>query len=125
MIRNPFLCIALAFVFSSYPKDVLSGDTSKFIIRKDGEKQGIWETNYFLSKKRKSTCEYQNGKKSGTCQTYYKSGFLKMYTHYTNNRKDGLECFYINRVRHESIKRCVRYENGKKKETIKDFWPDL
>ena len=119
MLKNIFLCISSFFVFSTYAEDALSPDTATVNIRKDGKKEGVWENNYFLSHKLKSTCEFENGKKSGICHKYYKSGFLKMYTQYTNNKKDGLECFYIDKVRHESQKRCVRYKNGKIKERIK------
>lgn len=125
MFKNIFSCLLMVVVFSSYAEDVLSCDTSTFNIRKDGKKQGVWKKQYFLSKTLKSTCAFENGKKSGTCYRYFKSGFLKKYTQYKNNRKDGLECFYRDRVRHESKKRCVRYEHGKKKETITDFWPEL
>ena len=118
MLKNIFSCMFLAFAFSTYAEDALSSDTATVNVRKYGKKEGVWENHYFLSHKLKSTCEFENGKRSGTRYTYYKSGFLKKYTQYENNKKDGLECFYIDKVRHESQKRCVRYENGKIKERI-------
>jgi antitoxin component YwqK of YwqJK toxin-antitoxin module len=123
MLKNIFSCVLLTLVFHSSAKDVFSGDTSNS--REDAKKHGVWEKKYFLSKKLKSTCEFQNGKRSGTYCKYYKSGFLKISTQYRNNRKDGAKCFYRDRVRFESIKRCIKYENGKKKETITNFLGDI
>lgn len=117
MLKMIFLYTSLSLVFNSNAKDAIYCDTSN--IRKDGKKEGAWEKNYLLSKKIKSTCEFKNGKRSGHYYNYYKSGFLKISRQYTNNRKDGSECFYGDSVRNESIKRCIRYDNGKKKETIK------
>ena len=126
VLRSILVCISsIALVFFSHAACISTTDTSKFNIRQGGKRQGVWKKKYFLSKKLKSTCNYENGKKSGTRYTYYKSGFLKKYVLFANSRKEGLECFYIDRVRHESKKRCVRYENGKKKETITDFWPNI
>ena len=117
MLKNVFLYVSLTLIFDSNAKDPFSGDTSNS--RTDGKKQGPWEKKYFLSEKIKSTCEFKNGKRSGYYHKYYKSGFLKISRQYKNNRKDGSEYFYRDKVRHESIKRCILYENGKKKETIK------
>ena len=98
MLRNIFLFLPLIFVFSSHAEEALRSDTSEFNIRKDGKKQGVWEKKYLLSKKRKSTCEYENGNRQGVCNTYYKSGFLKISTQYANNRKHGAKCFYRDSV---------------------------
>jgi antitoxin component YwqK of YwqJK toxin-antitoxin module len=117
MLRSICLCITLMFLYHSNAKELFNRDTLNS--RKEGKKQGIWEKKYFLSKKRKSICEFENGKRSGYYYKYYKSGFLKISGKYNNNKKDEFECFYMDRVRFESRKRCIVYKNGKKKETIK------
>ena len=124
MLKNIFLCISVIFAFYSNAEDRIGCDTLN--IRKDGKKQGVWEKKYFLSKKRKSTCEFENGKRHGDYHKYYKSGFLKISVEYVNDKKEGAECFYRDKVRFESRKRCIKYDNGKKRGRIKDdFWENM
>jgi antitoxin component YwqK of YwqJK toxin-antitoxin module len=123
MLKNIFLCMYLILAFHSNAKNTFSCDSINN--RKDGKKQGVWKKKYFLSKKLKSTCPFENGKRSGTYCKYYKSGFLKISTQYRNNKKDGAKCFYRDRVRFEPIRRCIKYENGKKKETAANFLRDI
>ena len=125
MLKNNFLCMALAVMIYSYAGNAAGCDTSQINIRRDDKKQGVWETKCFLSKKSKSICEFEKGKRSGQYNKYYKSEFLKISREYSNNKKNGSECFYRDRVRNESIKRCVVYEKGKKRGTIKFLNTDM
>lgn len=120
MLKNVFLCIVLLLTGSSCAQRTWPSDPRTLNNKKVGKKEGVWTKKYFLSNKLKSHCEYKNGKKSGVYCKYYKSGFLKVRGEYVNNRKSGTECFYRDKVRFESIKHCIKYENGKKRGRIKE-----
>jgi hypothetical protein len=74
---------------------------------------------YYASRKKKSVCYYEKGRKNGVIRSWYENGNKKLVIWYNKGKKDGLYQYY----REDGpIYREIEYKDDLKEGQYQEFW---